>query len=1101
MSNAVAAKICKLQSNVTFRAETTMERPILKKDTDLKFPHVLLISASAGSGKTHTLSLRYIQLLLSDKIPFNKIENILAVTFTNNAAKEMKQRILDWLKKLALGKDCPELKQTLEIVNLSKSEIRNKSHKIIDEILDNYLDFHIQTIDSFMARVMSCSVGELGLPLGIEITTSYSGLIDAALYSMFSRMGRSGLPTPTSRRDSHWDGFRLPADLSAKALAQAGKECPGMEINEKEIEKFLQLLPVTRSFPWNPMREIRQNFLEFLVEEGKINADICVHNLEKNERLKNHLSAEILKTSMRILEKIPDKVKDRARESIKSGNVYQILEDYKPHSGILHAGKMKNYVPEHGIAENLKRLEKLIVQFVHAVSVSYYSPYINVYLKFKKYLETVKIAKSETIHIDDVNKKLAGYMERNVVPTIYFKLGEKIVHFLIDEFQDTNRLQWLNIRPLVEESLAKKGSLFIVGDIKQAIYMFRNADYRIIKDFLNLAEGKSRRAGCISLESTGNRIEFSTLNINRRSDGMILKYVDDLFKNKLKNATNIIGNDITELTSFQQEILKGRKDAGYVKTEIIENAGEDEIEPKEKAKLIEIIKDVRKRYNLNQIVILVPKNKKIEPIVRWLTKEGIEMASASSLDIRNRKVISEILSLLKFLDSPVDNLSFAGFISGDVFLRAAGIKKEGIYQLMFEKNTNPKTRGEYLYQCFRNNPEFAQTWQNYFEEIYKKVGFLSLYEIVALTFEKFEVLKNFPDEAAFLVRFLEVVGLLQAKGINNVRDFIEFAQEDDEEANQIFSVILPEYVNAVRIMTFHKAKGLGFPVVINMIYDERGESNPMYFHESSSGVIQVYYIKNDFAEKSNDLNEIYTLKKSDENVQNLNVLYVITTRARNEMYNLIIKRVRKKLVKTLPEKLTDIFEDAEIGKPAQESEKEIKVALTTHISVFGEHFAEFESPAKWSIQRHLESKEGELYHRVLSKLEYLSEEPDTLIEKTIEETFNKPDFQFDRNGIKSTLMDFLKIKEVKEWFFKKEGRIVKTEVEFYDKKEGLLRMDRVIIDREDISVIDFKTGQEEISKYESQIKKYMEVIKEIYPEKRVKGFLAYIDLKKIGVVA
>jgi ATP-dependent exoDNAse (exonuclease V) beta subunit len=817
----------------------------------------------------------------------------------------------------------------------------------------------------------------------------------------------------------------------------------------------------------------------------------------KTEKLKNNLSAEILKTSMQILQKIPDKVKDRAKESINSGNVYEILEDYKPRSGILHASKMKNYVPEPEVAKNLKRLEKLIVQFVQAVSISYYLPYINVYLKFKKYLETVKIAKSETIHIDDVNKKLAGYIERDVVPTIYFKLGEKIVHFLIDEFQDTNRLQWLNIRPLVEESLAKKGSIFIVGDIKQAIYMFRNADYRIIKDFLNVAEGKSHGARYISLESIENRIEFSTLNINRRSDGMILKYVDDLFKNKLKNATSIIGNDITELTSFRQEILKERKDAGYVKTEIIENVDEDETEPKEKARLTEIIKYVRKRYNLNEIVILVPKNKKIEPIVRWLTKEGIEMASASSLDIRNRKIISEILSLLKFLDSPVDNLSFAGFISGDVFQRVAGIKKEEIYQLMFKKNTNPDTKEEYLYQCFRNNSEFAQTWQNYFEEIYKKVGFLSLYEIVALAFEKFEVLKKFPDEAAFLVRFLEVVSLLQAKGINNVRDFIEFAQEEDEEANQIFSVILPEYVNAVRIMTFHKAKGLGFPVVINMIYDERGESNPMYFHESSPGVIQVYYIKNDFAEKSNDLNEIYTLKKSDENVQNLNVLYVITTRAKNEMYNLIIRRVRKKLVKTLPEKLTDIFEDVEIGKPSEDFPKEIKVEQTTHISAYVEHFAEFESPAKWTIQRHLESKEGELYHHVLSKLEYLSDVSDSLIGKIVEETFNKYNFEFDKDKIKDTLVDFLKIKEVREWFSPREGRTVKTEVEFHGQKKGLLRMDRVVFDGETISVIDFKTGRQELVEYEDQIKKYVQVIREIYPEKRVKGVLAYIDLKKI----
>lgn len=1041
-----------------------MKTQVLKKDTDLKFPHVLLISASAGSGKTHTLSLRYIQLLLSDNVPFNKIENILAVTFTNNAAKEMKQRILDWLKELALGEDSPELEQTLEIVNLSKSEIQKKSRKILDEILDNYSDFHVQTIDSFMARVLSCSVDELELPLGVNITTSYSGLIDAAIYSMFNRMSR--------------------------------------EINEEEINEFLRLLPVTDSFPWNPMKDIRKNFLKFLEEEGKINADICIHGIEKTNKLKDELSGEILKTSKKILLKIPDKVKTKSKDAIENNNVYEILENYKPPFGILHASKKRNYVFDSETAENIKKLEKLIVQFVNLISDTYYLPYVHVYLKFKKYLEIVKTSKSETIHIDDVNKKLSRYIERDIVPSIYFKLGEKIAHFLIDEFQDTNRLQWLNIRPLVEESLSKTGSLFIVGDIKQAIYMFRNADYRIIKDFLNFAEKKSRNTKYISLESTGNTIEFAPLNVNRRSDGMILKYVNELFKDKIKNAPEIIGEDITELTNFKQEVLSERKDAGYVQTEIIEIVSQDEAEIKERDSLLKIIKDVRTRYNLNEIVILVPKNKKIEPIVRWLTREGIEVASASSLDIRNRKIISEILSFLKFLDSPVDNLSFVHFISGDIFLSATGIKKDRILEFVFARNRINDTRTEYVYQLFRNHPEFARIWEDYFDEIYKKVGFLSLYEIVALVFEKFEVLKRFHDEASFLVRFLEVVHLLQMQGINNVRDFLEFAMEDDEESAQIFSVVLPEYINAVRIMTFHKAKGLGFPVVINMIYDERGESSAMYFHEKEPGAVKVYYIKKDFAEKSADLNKIYTLKKLDENIQNLNLLYVITTRAKNEMYNLIIRKPQKKLPKALPKKLIEVFENNKMGEKIKRDREDIKKATICPVSVSGDkyvarEFANFDVSGRWSFQRYLQSMEGEFYHEVLAKLKYLPDVSDSVIEKTVEETFKNHNFPFDTNKIKNTLVDFFKIRQVREWFLQREGRIFKTETEFYSSSEGLLRMDRVVIDENIISVIDFKTGREKFTQDEEQIKKYIKVIREIYPEKKVYGFLAYIDLKKI----
>jgi ATP-dependent helicase/nuclease subunit A len=160
---------------------TNKNLPVLKKDTELEFPHALLISASAGSGKTYTLTQRYIQLLLSGNIPFNKIENILAVTFTNNAAKEMKTRILGWLKELALDKDCEKMDETLKLISLNRDAIHEKAKNLVELVIDNYSDFHIQTIDSFLTRSMTCSVAELGLPLNPEITMTYDALIDSAL--------------------------------------------------------------------------------------------------------------------------------------------------------------------------------------------------------------------------------------------------------------------------------------------------------------------------------------------------------------------------------------------------------------------------------------------------------------------------------------------------------------------------------------------------------------------------------------------------------------------------------------------------------------------------------------------------------------------------------------------------------------------------------------------------------------------------------------------------------------------------------------------------------------------------------------------------------
>ena len=175
-------------------AKAVTAKPVLEGDKSLRFPHALLISASAGSGKTYTLAQRYVQFLLSDKVPGNDLSNILAVTFTNNAAKEMKARILAWLKELALDANSPKMAETMQLVSLSREEIHKKAGELVERVIANYSDFHIQTIDSFLARVMAASVDELKLPLKAEITMAYDVLIDLALYSMFSRIGKADLP-------------------------------------------------------------------------------------------------------------------------------------------------------------------------------------------------------------------------------------------------------------------------------------------------------------------------------------------------------------------------------------------------------------------------------------------------------------------------------------------------------------------------------------------------------------------------------------------------------------------------------------------------------------------------------------------------------------------------------------------------------------------------------------------------------------------------------------------------------------------------------------------------------------------------------------------
>ncbi|MDO8804668.1 MAG: UvrD-helicase domain-containing protein [Elusimicrobiota bacterium] len=1025
--------------------------PVLEGDKTLRFPHALLISASAGSGKTYTLTQRYVQFLLSEKVPDNDLPGILAVTFTNNAAKEMKARILGWLKELALNKDCAKMDDTLQLVSLSREEVHKRAGELVERIIANYSDFHIQTIDSFLARVMSASVDELKLPLKAEITMAYDVLIDLALYSMFARIGKPDLPAA-------------------------------------DVDKFLAVLPKSTAYPWNPAGRVKENFNSFLSQEGKTAGLIRNAPGDYEALLKTKFKTTLKHCEGLIKHFGKEYLKDSAAAAIEAGNITDFLASYSFIFGVFNGVKKKNFPA--GWEKDIAHLSELVIELTALSAAAYYHPYVGIYDRFKTELERVKRGKTDVIHINDIAKKLSAYINANNVPEIYLKLGERISHFLIDEFQDTNRLQWDVIRPLVEEAISKTGSLFVVGDIKQAIYMFRNADYKIMRDLLDKAEGKKAEAANISLESLDGELKYASLPVNYRSDGEVLAYVDKLFKDKLKNTPGLIGEDITELTTYEQHVQPGRVKDGYVKTAVLEL--EDLDDPAgQKEWLLDAVKGAAKRYPLGEIAILVGKNKRIEPVVEWLTEAGIPVASLSSLDIRKRKVVAELIAYLRFLETPSDDLSFAGFITGDIFARLTGLERGEMNDFIFAARA--KDREALLYAEFRNHPKYGKYWEDYLNEPFRKVGYLPLYELVSLVYGKLELFENFPEEAAFLSRFLDAACALEAEGVTSPRSFIEYASGSDEDKAKVFSIALPEYIDAVRVMTFHKSKGLGFSVVINLMYEEKGRSDPMYFEEKD-GAINVYHITKAAAEQCVNLGRVYNDRKTDGNVQDLNVLYVVSTRARHELYNLIIRKARKTEAKEA--KLLDIFENYEHGKPAAHKPQARKPSVPVAIvSVTARPEQRFDAQ-KPTYNSFFETAEGELVHNILARFIELPKALQPALSAAYDELAPGFPFKFDKPKVIKALLAFLGSPDAAPLFAPAPGRQVLVEAEFINKSGSLFRMDRVLIDNDTVTVADFKTGKENTAKYTAQMKNYLGIISEVYG-KPAKGVLAYVDLVKV----
>ncbi|KAF0125388.1 MAG: UvrD/REP helicase [Elusimicrobia bacterium] len=1044
------------------------KEPVLESDKTLRFPHALLISAGAGSGKTYALTQRYVQLLLSERVPDNDLSSILAVTFTNNAAKEMKARILGWLKDLALARDEEKIKETMALVSLSRAEIIKRAGALVDRVIDNYSDFHIQTIDSFLARVMAASADELKLPLKAEITMAYDVLIDLALYSMFSRIGK--------------------------------------DLPEAEIDKFLAVLPKSGAYPWNPVTRVKEHFDSFLNQEGKTAGLIARASGDYETALPDKFKTVLRETRNLVGRFGPSLVKDSAAAAMRAENITDFLAAYSFKFAVFNGIKKKNF-PD-GWEKDVARLSDLVIELTELNAAAYYHPYVGLYDRFKAELERVKRGKTDVIHINDIAKRLASYINADNVPEVYLKLGERISHFLIDEFQDTNRLQWDVIRPLVEEGLSKTGSLFVVGDIKQAIYMFRNADYRIMRDFLDKAEGKkaarsARGTDCgqsrpdpaelkhLSLASLGGELKYADLPVNYRSDGRVLEYVDSLFKDKLKNSPELVGEDITELTAYKQSVRPDRVKDGYVRTDILEL--DDPGDPAEQKKwLLAAVEGARKRYPLGEIAILVAKNKRIEPVVEWLTEAGVPVASLSSLDIRKRKVVAELLSWLRFLETPSDDLAFADFITGDIFTRLTGLSRDEMRDFIFK--ARQEDRDALLYAAFRNHPRYAKYWNECLDGGFRKVGHLPLYELVSLVYGDLRVFGNFPGEQAFLARLLDAVTALEAEGVTSPRAFLEYAAGGDEDKAKVFAIALPEYIDAVRVMTFHKSKGLGFSVVINLVYDERGQADPMYFEERD-GAIHVYHITKAAAEQSVKLRPVYAGRKKDSNVQDLNVLYVISTRARHELYNLVVKKTRK--TEAGEPRLTDLFTACELGKPADRSPAARKPSAPVEIAAPGPRPDQRFDASKPTYTSFFETAEGELVHAILARCIELPKDPEGEISAAFDELAPAYPFKFDKSKVVKSLVAFLASPEAAPLFESRPGRQVLIEAEFIDKTGSLFRMDRVLIDADTVTVIDFKTGLENTAKYTPQMKNYLAILSEAY-SKPAKGFLAYVDLIIIG---
>lgn len=1009
---------------------------------------IISVEASAGSGKTYSLAKRYIHLLLSDnndEIP-NTLKNIIAVTFANKAAVEMKYRVIDYLKKIALLQDCNNI---LDGLNISKKEAARRSLIVLDEILKNYDSFNISTIDSFLNHILkTCAIN-------IDISPNFKIEKDSSPHLLYAV-----------------DSFlRNAADNKTLQLL----------LNEY-VEQYI----LSEKSGWFPKNDIYNEVEKVLIKSGytgkEISSEVKNFNIGLKERVKNiKNNLEFFLENFFNLDIYAQHIKDIEKMLSKSELFYKA--DFPKSFSNKNLKYKKDASPNKKADELWSLIHKQIKEYVEFYARNYYSIYSEIYLKINLLFEK-QAHKDEVVFLSEINKKSMQFFSGDniMMPEVYYRLSEKYKHFLIDEFQDTSFVQWAGLKRFLEESLSTGGSFFYVGDIKQAIYGFRGGKPEIFESALNEFKGiKTKR----EILKDNHRSQKSIVDFNNKvfSRENIEKYLKSVTEEEMPE----VYNTLLDAYSFSNQIPRPKKNKGYVKIETVNVENVEDYE-KVKAKFLSFIDEIKIRFSFKDIAVLCRTNEDVLEVSSWLLDNKIDVDSAQTLNLRNNHIIILLVALLRFINSPIDTLSFTAFITGKVFNKESGLKSEEMQSLLFIHNIGHSK--EAFYRVFRE--KYKEIWEKYFEEFFTKAGFVPVYELVISILEKFKIIQNFPDVKIFVIRFLELIKEFEKdkSGIKNFLEYFDSLKESDE------ILYVKSFSSAgVKVMTQHKAKGLQFPVVIIPfleLSDKRTDS--LYFNESGKK-LELLKVSKPMTLFSENIKKLYNKKKADDLLAEINTLYVSLTRAEYEMYGIITKKSRdtNKVSKFLG------FDEIEMGK--QEIYKLNKPDFRIVNDEVGLNYKSFDYGVTKSISDiDLDDVKikGSMIHYGLSIIKTLkNKNMKAEIDKAVFEVKRKFTYE-DAGWLKEVLKSFVSNKEIFEIFNHDEENVF-NEKEIVNSKGETLRADKVVIENNNVFIYDFKTTLS--SKIDMvQLEKYISCFNQIYKDCKVQGYFVDIKNKKIAKV-
>lgn len=1050
-----------------------------------------IYKASAGSGKTFTLTLEYFKIIFEMPIEYR---NILAVTFTNKATEEMKSRIINELFKLADGQNTDYGKILCHELHMNETALQNKAKLLLSLLLHDYGRLAVTTIDKFFQRIIKSFIHELGIFPGynVELDNEYVLLkaVDKVMEQIKNntdlRNWINELLNDSVEEGKSWSVKNKIADLGQELFRENY-----MLFNQNVLAKFSDkhFLKAYRKF----LNLQIKSFEDTLQQTAKQAIDIIVRNglnADSFKRGKSGCVGWFYKLSVGNFDQPTPTVRKGAefedtwvtQKSPDRTNIENILPDLMSllqETLIYYDTHSRTYLSAIQLTGNLYQLGILN----------------DLYQEVRSYCnEKGLMLLSDTTHI--LNKLISN----NDTSFLFEKCGNYYKHIMIDEFQDTSAMQWKNFRPLIVNSLSENCKAMIVGDVKQSIYRWRNGEwcllaYEVEQQFKNLG------------------VQNVYLSDNWRSAKEIVEFNNEFFEVASNFLARIYQQEVGEEDERAQIIQEAYKNlrqtprkqkCGYVDIlygpEKIEKGSEVTII----ADVINVIDNIRMRGGrLRDIVILVRNAKEGAAIAEYLMEYNktidspISFISNDSLYVWSSPYVQFIIAVLRYIVEPFDLVNKAQIIY--------------FYKTFVQYDSNIS-----LHEIFNSSLEtdiftFLETKFNPSAE---SVMSYSLFETIETIIEHF-CLQNKEEEIPYLIALQDIIYEYETNNSNSITLFLEWWEK--EQGKRVLST--SEEVDAVRILTIHKSKGLEFEYVIlpfcSWELDGVRPIRRIWCKNNEQEFNQLEYAPLNYSSKLINTNyrEDYLNEHLKAYIDNLNLLYVALTRPKVELY---IRPYSPKMNKDGSISLTDIgafiflvLKDmgVEIGCNGKYALGEQKIlgnkSKEDEIHSFSLQkypvwqsadrinvkylYRDYTEPEEASLSA---INEGKLLHEMFKVICNIND-----VEQAVAQAYLSGLIRNDeKNEYLTKIQKYLETPQASEWFHPKNKIINERDILFPGGSKA--RPDRVIERDGKVSVIDYKFGQSEEIKYIRQVRFYCKTLREM-GYLQVEGYVWYVKLGKI----